>query len=76
MRANFETAAKAREKGLLQCQIAAKRIDGGDAQLGREVEEIPTKRLGTGERAARENPHGKRIGIGIRRTGDRSFFKL
>ena len=57
--ADVETAAQAREERLLQSEIAAKRIDSRDAKLRREIEKIPTKRLGTRERAARENPHAK-----------------
>ncbi len=43
--ADVETAAEAGEERLLQCKVAAKGVDGLDAQLRGKIEEVPAEGL-------------------------------
>ena len=51
---DVEAAAEAGEQRLLQGQVAAEGVDGGDAKLRGQVEQIPAERLRAVERAAGE----------------------
>src|ERR1700722_4852196 len=51
---DVEACAEAREQWLLQRQGAAERVDGGDAQLRGQVEQVPAESLRMGERGASE----------------------
>ena len=54
-----EAAAEAGEQRLLEGEIAAEGVDGGDAELGGLIEEVPAEGLGVGESAAGEGLHGR-----------------
>ena len=52
-----ETVAEAGEEGLLKGEVAAEGVDGGDAELGRLIEEVPAEGLGVGQGLAGEGFH-------------------
>ena len=56
-----KAAAEAGEERLLEGQFAAEGVDGGDAELGGQVEELPAEGVGVVEGAAGEG------GVGVRR---------
>ena len=51
---DFETASEAGDERLLQCEIAAEGVDGGDAQLRGQIKQIPAEALRMFESAPRQ----------------------
>ena len=71
---DVESATQAGEQRLLKGEFAAKRINGANAKLGRQVEQFPAERLGVQQGAMGESVHGKLIGIKSRTGGSLSQF--
>ena len=56
---NCQPAAKAGKQRLLKRQFAAEGIDGRDAQLSRQLKQLPTEGVRAVEGAAGQRVHGK-----------------
>ena len=64
LRGNLEAAAQAGEQRLLQGQFAAKGINRRDAELGRQVEQLPAERLRAPQRAMGQRFHREIVQAG------------
>ena len=56
-----ESVAETGEQRLLECEVTAERVDGGDAELGGLVEKIPAENLRVIEGATGEGLHGEGV---------------
>src|SRR5579872_2736401 len=72
---NAEVASEASEERLLDSNFTTERVDGRDAQLCRQIDQLPTEGAGTFEGAPRERLHRKIFQDGRIRSG-RCFFQL
>ena len=66
-----KAVAEAGEERLLEGEVAAEGVDGGDAELGGLVKEVPAEGLCVLEGAAGEGLHGEGVGVyvGVRGVG-------
>ena len=61
LRGDLNAAAQRGEQRLLKSKVAAKGIDGGDAELRRQIEQFPVSLAGVCKGAASQGLHRKLV---------------